>query len=682
VAPGEPPEEPPGTAVSAADGSGAEPGERARARAVAGAEPGEGPGAPPVASADPGERARARAVANAVAQAGAEAGVALDDGLAIWALAGGRPRLVARAADHGDEADHAEADHGAAGPAHDGGVDATGLIGRALEAATDDGRRKQQGLHVTPGWLADRLVAMALPDERSGGVWPTVCDPACGGGAFLLAAARRLQARGADRRRIVGDLVWGADIDRVGLAAAEAALALWAGERPPPGRLVVADPLRAGSAMWHGAPAGGFDAVVGNPPFQSQLGRATARSGADRDALRARFGAAVRAYTDSAWLFLLLGCELVRPGGRVVLVEPQSVVAARDAAAVRAAVDRLAHLRGLWLDDDRVFSAAVRVCAPVLERRVDEPPPPGSRPAGENDGVGVAGGSALPSRDGSGPSGDSGGSGSPGADGSGAPWTRLWARALDLPPADLPAGPTLGDRATIVAGFRDQYYGLVGAVREAGPGEPGECAAPLVTSGALDWAACTWGRRPVRYAKRRWQAPVVDLRLAATGAPPIARRWVERTRVPKLVVATQTRVVEAGVDAEGGWVPSVPALAVLPAPGESEHGGAEIGLWHLAAAVLSPAATAWLVRRAAGTGLEREALKVAAPDLAALPLPADRDGWDAAAGALAAFVARPGEEALAAYLDASGRAYGTPVSLSRWWRQRAGTVVRIGPAGG
>jgi hypothetical protein len=168
----------------------------------------------------------------------------------------------------------------------------------------------------------------------------------------------------------------------------------------------------------------------------------------------------------------------------------------------------------------------------------------------------------------------------------------------------------------------------------------------------------------------------------SAAAPPAARRWVERTRVPKLVVATQTRVVEAAVDDEGTWVPSVPALAVLPRAGEKASDAGGTGLWHLAAAVLSPAATAWLARRAGGTGLERAALKVAAPDLAALPLPADRRAWDAAAGALAAFAAAPADEALAGYLDAIGRAYGTPPSLSRWWRQRAGTVVRTVTVGG
>jgi hypothetical protein len=605
----------------------------------------------------PPDRARARAVTAAVAAAADEAGVTLDDRLVIWSLAGDRPPAAP------GRPGHAGAD--AAGPV---GADAPGLadlLGRALESATADHDRKALGLHVTPGWLADRLVTMALPPGRVPGTGggPTVCDPACGGGAFLLAAARHLHARGLDRRRVVGDLLWGADVDPVGLAAAEAALALWAGESPPPGRLVLADPLVAGRAVWPAAPPSGFDAVVGNPLFQSQLGRATARDAADRRRLRQRYGGAVRAYTDTAWLFLLLGCELVRPGGRVVLVEPQSVVAARDAGAVREAVDRVAVLRDLWLDDGRVFSAAVRVCAPVLERRAAVPGHASGRPA-------VAG--AV----GAGPGGHDPVTGDDGPGGPGS-WAERWAAAVGLPDADLGAGPALGERAAVVAGFRDQYYGLVDAVREHEPADPPGSVAPLVTSGAVDWAACTWRERPVRYAKRRWHAPVVDLERLAD-APPAARRWVDRTRVPKLVVATQTRVVEAAVDVEGAWVPSVPALAVVPRPGPGP------GLWHLAAAVLSPAATAWLVRRAGGTGLERGALKVAGPDLAALPLPAGPGGdcWDAAAAALARFAAGRDDAALDAYLDAIGRAYGTPAALDRWWRQRAGTVVRSGAVDG
>jgi hypothetical protein len=145
----------------------------------------------------------------------------------------------------------------------------------------------------------------------------------------------------------------------------------------------------------------------------------------------------------------------------------------------------------------------------------------------------------------------------------------------------------------------------------------------------------------------------------------------------KLVVATQTRIVEAAVDVEGTWVPSVPTLAVLPAR------GADIDdLWRLAAAVLSPAATAWLARRSAGTGLDRGALKVAAPDLVALPLPGDAQAWDAAAVALRAFVDSPAAAALDAYLDAAADAYGVSPLVTAWWRSRAGTAVRTAGADG
>jgi N-6 DNA Methylase len=572
-------------------------------------------------------------VAVAVAGEAGRRGTTLAADLQIWRLAGMRPPtagargVVGAGAPGEDQADE--------------GADPAAVVGAALEAATDDGRRRAQGLHVTPGWLADDLLGRALPGPRGpvarpGG--PTVCDPACGGGAFLLAAARRLHRLGIDRRDIVRDLLWGADIDPVGLAAAEAVLALWAGEAPPPGRLVVADPLVGGAEAWPASPAAGFDAVVGNPPFQNQLGRATARTDGDRRGLRARYGAAVRAYTDTAWLFLLLGCDLVRPGGRVVLVQPQSVVAARDAAAVRDAVAGRADLQDLWLDGERVFAAAVRVCAPVLERRVAPPPGAPERPS---------------------PAGE---------------WGRAWAQAAALPPVDLAtaAGGTLGGRAAILAGFRDQYYGLAGAVRERDELPEGSLLAPLVTSGALDWAACSWGERPVRYARRRWHAPVVDLdRLVAS--PPVAQRWVARSRAPKLVVGTQTRVVEAAVDAGGTWVPSVPALAVVPHdPGD---------VWRLAAAVLAPAATAWLAHRSVGTALDRAALKVAKPDLAALPLPADAAAWDAATSALCAYASDPGEARLGRFLAAAEAAYGTAPELTAWWRARAGTAVRHALAG-
>jgi hypothetical protein len=156
----------------------------------------------------------------------------------------------------------------------------------------------------------------------------------------------------------------------------------------------------------------------------------------------------------------------------------------------------------------------------------------------------------------------------------------------------------------------------------------------------------------------------VDLAALDRAGGPAARRWVERARVPKLLVAAQTRVVEPVVDAPGSWVPSVPVLSVVP------HDPAD--LWRLAAAVASPTATAWLLGRAPGTALARGALKVAAPDLLALPLPVDRGAWDDAGAAASELAAGPSSPAARdRFLEAVTVAYGAPPTVTAWWRERA-----------
>jgi hypothetical protein len=595
-----------------------------------------------MATVSAGDRRRARAVAVAVVAEASALGVEPPPGLRLWDLAGGLPDLadvMRRRAPEGRQ-------------------NGSGLA-VVLEEATSAEQRRTNGLHVTPPWLADELVGRAL-DDLSGTL--SLCDPACGGGAFLLAGARALHAQGVDRTTIVRDLLWGADVDPVGLATAEAALALWAGEPPPSGRLVVGDALTAGAGLWPDRPAGGFAAVVGNPPFLNQLGRATTRTADEAEQLRARFGPAVQPYTDAAWLFLLLACDLVRPGGRVALVEPLSLVAARDARAIRSALHARAHLRDLWVESAPVFAASVKVCAPVLEVGCLRPgAPSGGEGSGGDDGPGGSGGHDG-SVGGHGPVGRGGAISAAGGDGDpDRVWADRLADAIGVPAVDLGVGRRVGDVAEVVAGFRDEYYGLVPLVREA---EPGEVDGALVTAGVVDWGRSRWGERTTKFAKRAWRAPVVDRRrfgqLGADEQTPIVRaalRWAERNRRPKVIVATQTRVVEAAVDERGEWVPSVPVLGVLP------HDPAH--LWLVAAAVSAPAATAWLFRRAPGTALGRSALKVAAGDLSQLPLPVDDTTWAAAARAL-------GDGDFEAYVGAATAMYSSPPDLVAWWRTRLG----------
>jgi hypothetical protein len=532
---------------------------------------------------------RARSLALTAAGLARGAGMGLPVDLELWRIAGGRPAAAAPIA--------------AADPA--------AAMVAALEQALTPIERKQ-GAHYTPAALAERLIALAVqgtkPNSR-----PTVVDPACGGGAILLAAGRHLVAQGIPMDVVARDLLWGADVDPLAAAVADVAIALWSrGTVPATGHIVVADTLLAGRTTWATPPRDGFDLVVGNPPFQGQLAKSTARSAEAQAKVRARFGAAMGPYADTAALFLLAGVELAARGGRVALVQPRSTAAARDAGPVRDALAAKARLVELWAPRTKQFAANVHVCVPVL---------------------------AVGRRD---PSPD---------------WTAGLAAADGVPTLDLGRREVLGSMATALAGFRQHYYGLVPHVREAGKGRP---TAPLVTSGLLGVGASAWGRRPVRFAGAEWQRPAVDRRAVGRDAPEVGA-WLEQLRRPKVLVASQTKVVEAAVDREGGWVPCTPVVSILP------RRKADLDL--VAAALCAPPAAAWAASRAAGTGLSPGSIRMSTDLALAVPLPEDQSRWEAAARALAM-----GDlEAFAAEATAAHRLPGAEAeAVLAWWHAKTG----------
>ena len=548
---------------------------------------------------------RARGLARVAVGLATGAGIGLPGELALWGLAGGRPDGV-DAIEAGDPAQ---------------------ALCDALERALTDGERRR-GAHYTPVEVAERVAALALPE---GAAPAPVVDPACGGGALLLGAARRLVELGAAPAVVARELLWGADLDPLAAAVTEAAIALWAdGVAPEPGHLVGGDTLHGGAATWPAAPPSGFGAVVGNPPFQGQLARTTARSPSETERLRVRFGRdAVGPYVDTAALFLLSGVELAAPGARVVMVQPQSTVAARDAAGVRSALAERARLVDLWAPRQRLFEARVHVCVPVLE-------------VGSGDGP--------------------------------QDWSTLLATARGVPAVDLGSDgrrrrlrrpARLGERAVVSATFRDHYYGLVPHVAEAPDGSLPDH--PLVTSGLIGVATCAWGVRPVRFAKRPWSRPMVDVEAARRERARIDG-WLDQVLRPKLVVASQTRVLEAAADAGGTWVPATPTLSVVPHdPGE---------LAHLVAAVCAPPAAAWMATRAAGTALSADTVRVSTGLLQALPLPVDDGAWQAAAHHLAAGDLEGYAEAATAMYDlgaggAAVREWWLPLARTTWLADRA-----------
>jgi hypothetical protein len=584
---------------------------------------------------------------------------------------------------------------GAADPDHL----APDLLGQLHEALLDPGHRRRRGVFYTPPAIAAGVAGLldwpsapsgmpggSAPSGMPGGSAPSgmprVCDPAVGGGAFLLAAARVLAGRGYRRADIVEHGLWGVDVDPAAAAVAGSTLVLWAaetGRAPAPPTIVVGDSLVQGADVWNGharaSPPGetGFDVVLGNPPFQNQLGRCTARPvhGADAERLRRRFEGVAYRYTDSSALFLLEACRWARPGGQVALVLPQSMLVAEDAAALRRAVLELGHLERLWVAGELVFAASVRVCVPVL-RRISAPGDGGAdRPGEAGSGrVEVLRGRRFTPV------------GSVAVDRqvlAGEPsWAILRSGLLAAPAVDLSGGPaaTLGSFCSATAGFRDQFYDLAPFVREAAGTT--DARPRLVTCGLLEPARCLWGQRVTRFAGRRWSAPVVDLdRLGGDGpepALPAGRRaalaeWSRQRLVPKVVVATQTRVLEAAVDEHGAWFPSVPTIALTCPPGPDGS-----GLWEAAAVVMAPATSAWAFGRHSGAALSDDALKVSARQLLELPLPAARAPWREAAGVLRVAAAAADEpswrRALGRFGLLMGDAYGVGAEVLAWWEQR------------
>ncbi|MEO6570217.1 MAG: N-6 DNA methylase [Ilumatobacteraceae bacterium] len=341
-----------------------------------------------------------------------------------------------------------------------------------------------------------------------------------------------------------------------------------------------------------------FDMVVGNPPYLSQMAISTTRGGASRHG--------GGPYADTAAEFLALAVRLADPGhGRVGLVLPQSILASRDAHPVREQVAREADLAwSWWRAEQRHFDASINVCALGFRR-------PSSGRTTQLD------------------------------------WTRVVTDQLGVPhldPADLAVDGTVGDRSDLNANFRDEYYALVPAVGDDVDGPP------LVTSGLIDPGVCHWGVRPVKFAKRNFDHPRVDLS-RLTGRFPA---WAERKLVPKVLVANQTRIVEAVADDAGAWIPGVPVTTVVP------HDPASV--WAVTAVLTSPIASALCWHYGGGTGLSTRSVRVGPAVLSAIPWPSG-DLTEAVTALRDADPAACGR----AVMHAFGREPSSADPLVAWW---------------
>ncbi|MES0000953.1 N-6 DNA methylase [Mesorhizobium sp. M0051] len=216
----------------------------------------------------------------------------------------------------------------------------------ARTSAADEAR--SQGLHYTPIELVHLTLDPVFEGLSSDA---TVIDPACGSGAFLVEAFRRLVWRASDGkpasrqvvRQILYTQLFGIDINRAALAIAAFSLYLAALElddepvsdiRDLKFDRLIDTTLFEADSLGDNLPtqiiSKTFDAVVGNPPwtFVKKEGGAQKRRTSETSTLRPRRS------PDQA--FLALGANLAGDGGRVGMVMKATPFFSKDTHAVAA----------------------------------------------------------------------------------------------------------------------------------------------------------------------------------------------------------------------------------------------------------------------------------------------------------------------------------------------------------
>ncbi len=287
-----------------------------------------------------------------------------------------------------------------------------------------DARRKA-GAHFTSQALTGPIVERTLgPLVGRDPLDSKVCDPAMGSGAFLVQACRFLAARLIERsphtsesrarRRVAERCISGVDLDPravdlarmslwllvsdVAVLPAFADRALQRGDA-----LVGARMLRPGATskkaedrfLIEEYPAleakihdgsllplhwpivfpdvmkrGGFDAIVGNPPWVSYAGRAAQPI---EPAIRAYYGgtyAAFAGYRNLQALFVERALTLLRPGGRLGFVVPTSMSDLGGYEPSRRAHDQLAICDSELPDlEDGGFAGVFQPCMALFSTR-------------------------------------------------------------------------------------------------------------------------------------------------------------------------------------------------------------------------------------------------------------------------------------------------------------------------
>jgi len=211
--------------------------------------------------------------------------------------------------------------------------------------------REGSGKFFTPRPVGEAMARLLPRVDRA-----VIMDPACGGGSFLIAAAKFW---GHLDCHLVGNEIEPSLVDLTEIALALAAPAHHRRALIESNLYEFKTPLK----RWRGK----VDYILANPPFSLPL-----------ESVQTRSRLFALGYHTSDAVFLDICFELLRPGGRLVCLLPHSLIVNAEFHRLRVAAEEAWLLRGVIALPEGIFNLAASTSTRADILILDKPARPGT----------------------------------------------------------------------------------------------------------------------------------------------------------------------------------------------------------------------------------------------------------------------------------------------------------------